>query len=86
VAEEDIATLAERDGWTIKGPVATFEPVKGGWSAVVRQAVIVERAAERWHVASRNPRSVAAYAFNYSQLNDARLTAERQVRARNGTP
>jgi hypothetical protein len=45
---EDLAALADRPGWTVDGPTATFRPSLPGWSATVRWGTLVGYADPTW--------------------------------------
>jgi hypothetical protein len=83
MAEESIADLEGRPGWTVDGPRATFRMSPTGWSAMVRQVVPIGHTYSVWFVSIVDPTSAARYTKTASRLVDAMVIAERQVRGRN---
>jgi hypothetical protein len=83
VADEDVSVLAGQPGWTVTGMVAVYEPVPGGWRARVVRTVVSGRTYFRYHIAIVAPDGVARYTAAANGIDQARVVAERQVRARN---
>jgi hypothetical protein len=81
-AEEDVAALADRPGWTIDGPRATFRLSPTGWSAAVRRVIPAGHTYSTCFVAIIDPSGAARYTKTASRLVDAMVIAERLVRGR----
>jgi hypothetical protein len=82
VPDDKVEALADRTGWTVEGPVATFAPEPSSWHGRVRRVAQPSRGSERWHVAIISPRGAAAYAQFASSINEAARVAESQVRGK----
>lgn len=73
---EDIQSLGARTNWTVDGPVATYTPTPGGWTARVRAVRLPGRSYERWHIAVIDPAGVARYTCYASSLAETARVAE----------
>jgi len=79
--------LADRAGWRVDAPamVATYEPIGGGWRAVIRELHGSGRGHDRydrWHVAVLDAGGSCHYAKPEVHLSEALRRAEGQVNAR----
>jgi hypothetical protein len=79
---QKMSGVAERPHWTVSNGRATFDPVPGGWSAVV-SSLRQPTAQARYHVAVVDRTGVARFASETASLHDAIKRAERGVLARN---
>jgi hypothetical protein len=88
VTDDDlVAALADRAAWTVDAvaAVATYEPISGGWRAVIRELQGSGRGYDRydrWHVAVLDGGGRCHYAKPEVHLSEALRSAEGQVNAR----
>ena len=78
---DDIAVLADRNGWTVDDDVATYAPEPGGWLARVRKVRVAGHSYERWHIAVIDPHRCARYTCFASSVGEAARVAEHRIRA-----
>jgi hypothetical protein len=83
MADDDLAVLAERPGWTVyDNKRALYAPVEGGWHARVSRLFIPARGTDRFHVALITPAGVALYTQMAVMVGEARRVAEGWVRGK----
>ena len=83
LADYDLDGLAEMDGWSVNGVVATFRPFDAGWSALVMYRTVHGRHHSRWHKSLIDPLERCREVRIRGRLADARIVAEGRVRFEN---
>ena len=83
LADDTLDELAEMEGWSVEGEVASFRPFDAGWSALVMFRTVYGKAHSRWHMSLIDPSKRCREVSIRSRLADARYLAEGRVRAEN---
>jgi hypothetical protein len=55
LADDTLDELAEMEGWSVEGEVASFRPFDAGWSALVMFRTVYGKAHSRWHMSLIDP-------------------------------